>query len=449
MNNQKNRRIFLSWNTALLIVLATAIVPLAHSAQVMSIRHGIHADFERVVFDIIGMTEYQVDSVSLNGKLQVTMQGIQTQHSLLLDVSPNAKLVLGIGQTTPGHFEISTLSPVKAHSYAISGDTYRIVVDLHPRTAETVSKPQIQKPSSLVKQTTHTTPESDEPLAQKKINQHQDNQNSENDDEPIYDFNGLYKLKQSAIRCQTEGKLDSAGLFWVEYIAAARKLKVNLTGNSEFDPASWNEGNIVVTDERDSAIIYSNTLLIIVAVASVIAIVLILIRRQLQLFLKPLFRKKWENLVEDDQPEEEPDIKEKTPPKPEKRELAEEKTEEKPQEEKVEDEPIEDEVTEEPKAQKPVPEENNDDPPEQTIEKEEVSEEIEEASPDDDEDTALEELMNFGDEETEAKTDDEPSEKDEKVQRILELAEEERSIAEIAEEMGIGEDEVRLVLDLQ
>lgn len=433
----------------MVIVLAAAIVPSAHSAQVTSIRHGIHADFERVVFDVSGITEFQVDTVSLNGKLQVTIQGIQTQYSPpLLDLSQKANIVLGINQSTPGRFEINTLSPVKAHCFTISGDTYRIIVDLYPQTAEVaVPEPVTQQPPTLGKKTTHTTPESNNPPAHENNISHQDKQNLKNDDEQVYDFNGLYKLKQLAIRCQNMGKLDSAGMFWGEYIVAARKLKTNLTGNSEFAPVSWSEENNVVTEEKDSAIIYSNIPLILVAVAAVIAIMLILIRRQLQILLKSLFRKKWENLVEDSQSEEESDIEETTPSKQKTRELTEEKSEEEPQEEKVEEKPSEEDVTEEPKVQKTVSEENDNNPSEKTVE--EVSEESEEAPPGDSEDTALEELMNLNEDETKENINDEPTEKDERVQRILELAEEERSIAEIAEEMGIGEDEVRLVLDLQ
>ncbi len=450
MKNQKFRRVLLRCAAVMLIVTVTIVVPWAHSAQVKSIRHGIHADFERVVLDVSGTSKYHVDAHSQNGKLQITIQDVQPQDSPpILTVSNKANLVLGIAQTHPGRFEISTLRPVKTNSFAISGDTYRIIVDLYPDVVETLGlEPVTKKPPSVTEMPKQVVPESDDPLTSENIEHPQNNQIPEDEDELLYNFNGMYRMKQSALRCQTIGELDSAGMFWLEYIETARKLKTNLTGNSEFALANWRDESSISNVGAIFAKIYSNLPLIPVMILGVLGILFVFFRRKLIALIKRLLKKKQEDIDKDNLPEEAPSEPEETSELDEEmEEPVEDEIVEEPPEEQIEEEPVEEEVMDESEAEKTVDKENIDIPEEQSAGEETKGDE--KTPKEDDEDTALEELMESDVDEIEETIDDEPTEEDKKVQRILELAGEEKSIAEIAEEMGIGEDEVRLVLDLQ
>ncbi len=440
MNKQKFRRAYLHCAAAMLIVTFTVVAPSAHSAQVTSIRHGIHADFERVVFDVSGTSEYRVDTHSQNGKLKITIQGVQPQDSPpILTVSNKANLVLGIAQTQSGHFEISTLSPVKSKSFALSGDTYRIIVDLYPVMAEAVMpEPVTKKPPSKTETPKQAVPESDDPLTTENVYQSQNNQTPEDDDPLLYDFNGLYKLKQLALRCQTIGELDSAGMFWFEYIETAHKLKTSLTGNSEFALANWEDENITVSGEADLSTIYSKLPLIPVMIFGILGILFVIFRRKLVAPIVRLLKKNREDIDEDSLSEE---------ASPESEKIIElDKEMEDPVRGEITEDPVDEELIDDSEVEETVDEEEIDTPEKQSAEVE--TNEDEEMSKENNEDTALEELMEFDVGKIEETIDD-PTEEDKKVQRILELAGEEKSIAEIAEEMGIGEDEVRLVLDLQ
>ena len=416
----------------------------AYGSRVISIRHGVHENFERVVFDISSSSTYQIESRGRSGTLELSIQGIDPQEPIpTLQLSHNAKLVMGINRTSAGNFQISTLNPARAESFTIDGYPYRIIVDLFPEVLEssnrTIVIPQ-ELPSSVQSKTT-TSPDPPREETVKPQAEHVSKNETQNDNVPsTYDFSSLYNLKQTALRMQTVGHLDSAAEQWEDYLSIAKKLRKDMVGVdfTEADginqPAS--QGKSVVYG------MFEKMLLIFLPISIIVIVCVFLISNRIKhrAGMSKILQKEPEQLEEDaevledeldevleDEPAEEIVVETKEEAK--KEEAIEESEGKEPEEEPVaapvaEPEEEKEEIKQEILGESDLPEEP---PPD------EITSEEEEAA-------AMAELF---------ESSEESIEEEKKVQRILELAGEEKSIAEIAEEMGIGEDEVRLVLDLQ
>ncbi|KPL07149.1 hypothetical protein AMJ86_05640 [bacterium SM23_57] len=410
----------------------------------MSIRHGVHENFERVVFDMSGSSGYQIESQSRSGTLDLTIQGIDAHNSApTIQLSHNAKLVMGISRTGAGRFQISTLNPARAESFTIKGHPFRIIVDLFPEVVESSSSTAVipqDLPSSLQSKTTTSSAPPREETAKPQVEIVSKNATQDDNVPATHDFNSLYNLKQTALRMQTVGHLDSAADQWEDYLEIAKKLREDIVGVGFAEADGINrpatQGKSVVSG------MFGNMLLILlpISIITIVCVFLIANRNTNRDGISRLLRKASKQLEEDVEiPKDEVDeVPEDVPAE----EIIEEPEVDAEKEEVVEEE-VEEEATSEPDAVPEVePEEEKEEITQEIAEESVLPEEppIDEVTSEEEEAAAMAELF---------EASEESIEEEKKVQRILELAGEEKSIAEIAEEMGIGEDEVRLVLDLQ
>ena len=405
-----NDKIFENWRKHFLLLTVGLMLPVlsvsspAHVA-VTTIRHGVHADFERVVFDVTRNAQYNIEPLPQSGNLQITIRGTDPQASTpVIQLSPKANLVMGIVMTNPGVFQISTLNPAKTTTFTISGEPFRIVVDFYPKDitiSSAVSTPK-PNPKSVEKAVENPKPSPSLPKPETPKIETQDTidqviTNSTTFKDSTFDFNTLYNLKQAALNWQTLGKIDQASDCWEQFLTKAKELKLSITGSDfSFDDNTPKSRNGI--HEQILSFVENNLHVILPIGLSIFLLALWIIRR----------RTKQKFVVE---PQEEIE----TTPEPRKRRVAEKPVEQEDKPTTIEPRKIQKppEPIEEPPAKEPLP----------AVEEE-----------------ALDEFFD---------STEEASAQEKKVQRILELAGAEKTIAEIAEEMGIGEDEVRLVLDLQ
>jgi hypothetical protein len=398
------RKHFLLLTIGLILPFLTFSNP-AHIA-VTTIRHGIHTDFERVVFDVTKNAQYNIESIPQSDDLIITIKGTDTQASTpIIQLSPNANLVMGIVMKSPGVFQVSTLNSVKTKSFTIPGEPYRIVVDIYPKVIIASSSTITQKPTPKPvekplesSKPTPTTLESETVKPQIVDSVTHPVLHSFALKDSTFDFNTLYNLKQAALNWQTIGKIDQASDCWEQFLVKAKELKLSITGKDfSYNGKTSKLANRI--HEQIFSFVVNNLYMILPVGLSIFLLAMWTIRRRTK-----------QKLIEE--PLEETVI----PPTPRKKPKVENKIE-------PEDKPV---TVEQKIVQKP---------PEPVVEPT-VKEDI----PAREEEAALDEFFN---------NSDEVSAQEKKVQRILELAGAEKTIAEIAEEMGIGEDEVRLVLDLQ
>jgi hypothetical protein len=405
MNHKKT----LQQGISICLLITAAMLPIAgisNPAQVSvtMVRHGVHPGFERVVFDVTGSAKYQIEPLPGSGDLRVTIIGTNPKSNTPeIQLSSKAELIIGITAKKPGLFDISALSPAKASSFVIPGKPFRIVVDLYPEEVPTATarvapseppKPSVspkQNPPPPIPATKPETPTSvslDTTTAAASAAVSHDS---------TYDFNTLYNLKQAALNWQTMGRTNQAVETWERFLTKAKELRLAITGNDfSYDDKAQQAKNRTV--RPFFAVILKYLHIILPVTLTIVLVALWLVRRR----MKP---KLVEESVEEPEPVPKPLKKQVVAKEPE----SEETPEEKPKKIQETAEPVE-----EPKT------------PDTAIEQQE--------------DDALNEFFEGG---------EEASDQERKVQRILELAGAEKSVAEIAEEMGIGEDEVRLVLDLQ
>jgi len=382
-------------------------IPSPARISVTTIRHGVHANFERVVFDVTGSAQYNIEPLPQSDDLQITVRGSDPQASApIIQLSPKANLVMGIIMKTPGVFLINTLSPAKITSFTISGDPFRIVVDVYPKDISTPTATNTPKPTPkhLEKPVRNSKPSLPLPKLETPKIEAQDTTaqiitHPTTSKDSTFDFNTLYNLKQAALNWQTLGKTDQASDCWEQFLTKAKELKLSITG-SDFAFGDKTPKRNHRIQEQNLSYVKDNLPVILPIGLSIFLLTLWIIRRRTK-----------QKLVEEPQEEIE------TTPEPRKRRVVEKPVEQ-------EDESP---VTIESRKIKKPPEPTEESP-------------AKEPSPAIEEEVALGEFFD---------SSEEASDQEKKVQRILELAGAEKTIAEIAEEMGIGEDEVRLVLDLQ
>jgi hypothetical protein len=416
MNTQKNIAI----GNFLVLLLAGLLVPVVGVPStgngVLAIRHGVHAQFERLVFDINRQSQYQVETVPENDNVLVRVDGIdpaQPDPQILL--SPKTKCLLGVSPTSPGTFQISTLIPVTAESFTITGDPYRIVVDLYPQEVRgAVSKRQgvQQQVPPSEKHFEKSVPQSEVDIAEPQPKFLSQYTGQSDNDKAGFNLNNLYNLKLEALRLQTGKQSDSAAACWEQYLTMAKKLRVEIVGE-EFVYAS--EEEMVKHKEGILSQLFAKYVFVSIPIGLLVMVTLIWVALRINscMGMRNIMRRVFGQVEQEaESPESESSEEPGEPGKEE------EETGESVEGAKEGDEESTEETEEPAQEEKPVGEE--------------ASEEI-----------AEEDLEEF------FREAEEPTAEEKKVQRILELAGEEKSIAEIAEEMGIGEDEVRLVLDLQ
>jgi len=412
--NQKNTCNWMKHFLLLTLGLIFPILSISSPARiaVTTIRQGVHADFERVVFDVTGNAQYNIEPLPQSDDLQITIRGTDPQASApIIQLSPKANLVMGIIMKTPGVFQINTLSPAKTTSFTISGDPFRIVVDFYPKDISTPTLTKTLKPTpkpleKLVQNSKPSpplpkleTPKLETPKIEALDTTSQVITRPTTSKDLTFDFNTLYNLKQAALNWQTLGKNDLASDCWEQFLVKAKELRLSITG-SDFSLEDKTPKTNKKVPEQILAFVKHNLYVILPIGLSIILLTLWIIRRKTR-----------RKLVEEPQEEIE------TTPEPRKRRVAEKPIEQ-------EDRPV---TIKPQKIQKPLK-------PIEELPAKEPSPVVK------NEEEALGEFFD---------NTEEASEQEKKVQRILELAGAEKTIAEIAEEMGIGEDEVRLVLDLQ
>lgn len=433
--------------------IALVLVPaVSWGGRVLSIRHGVHPDFDRVVFDLSARSEYNVDTRQSGRSIYVTIEGISPDApEPAIHISRKSNIVALVNPMGGGTYQICLLKSVATRSFTIPGATYRIVIDLYPEeengdssqsfvpTPDVVplaektpedSRAQLNAEKSVPEKDTQDSPTeelADSPPPQGVIvkplpEKLEDHLTAENAIDTIpksssYCLNSLYNLKQSAMQYQVDGEVDSASACWEQYLTIAKQLRKGLVGE---DLASSDPGQGSVDSSQGKTSMIGRIVFIFVPIALAILIFVIWIIDRFS--FASLFRKNGKIPATQEEKAEPKPMKATTTPVGQPAAASVEKqTETGPEEAKVQ--PAEEHLEESAEGRES---------PEESLVEEVVNEGAEEA--------ALKEFF---------EAPEEPSAEEEKVKRILELAGEEKSIAEIAEEMGIGEDEVRLVLDLQ
>lgn len=449
MNEASNRK---SWVILIIGLLVVAAIPASSwGARVISIRHGVHRDFDRVVFDLSERCEYIIDTRQTGRSIYVTMAGISADApEPEIQLSPKSQIVALVNSLGGGTYQICVLTAVTVHSFRIPGSTYRIVIDLYPDKAgdssqsavpaeedapNVVGNPQDpvaeSQENTSIQEETAENPEIVEPAenpirqdvieasASGKMSSDPTSQRAVDSTavSPAYNFKSLYDLKQSALQLQSEGQADSASARWEQYLAIAKQMRRGLVDG---DLASADVGSQDENSQSKPSSPIGRILFVFVPIGLAILILVIWIVDRFA-FASLFRRNKRIAAPKDEQAEPKPV---RTPPTPAAQPaVAAEAAPAEPKPERTQPDPEQD------RLEKPTTVKS---PPDERQKEEVASGEAEEA--------ALKEFF---------EAPEEPSAEEEKVKRILELAGEEKSIAEIAEEMGIGEDEVRLVLDLQ
>jgi hypothetical protein len=416
-----------------LLAICAAPQP-GQATHLLSIRHGVHSTYDRVVFDLSSETGYSIDDRQSGRSIYVTIQGVDSQETMPdIEMSPNPKVVANISRMLDGTYQISILTPVTVKSFTIANSTFRIVVDLYPKE-EAPSHSSVPVPTIIPIEEREPEVASRQPKAEvtkeqavarspdpKQLKSSPEPEPSPASDpvSPSHDLNSLYNLKQTALKLQADGELDSASVQWEEYLSVAKELQKDLVSKDQLS-ANVNRDRGSGKSGIYSLIGKAVFLYLPFALFAIAVIIWVINRYSFIAHIRKLGQKS--------EPEEESNTHEEEPPPVKKQEAPEETLPEPIEEPK----PPEVEPVEEPK------EEETEEPVDEVESQEEPkTEEIIDEMP---EESTLEELFGVG---------VDSAAEEEKVKRILELAGEEKSIAEIAEEMGIGEDEVRLVLDLQ
>ena len=215
-----------------------AVPPTALGTQIISIRHGVHQNFDRVVFDLSESAHYEVDSRHSNTSIYVSIDGISSQESAPnAQLSSTPKVVSDVVRVSAGTFQIRIQKPVVVRSFTISGSIFRIVIDLF--LPDEASPPTVSSAVSSDTPSEENTREVAPEQAEVLDTDHQQESAEPNpeivadqtmDKNLIYDFNSMYNMKQSAIRMQTIGNYDSAAMCWEDYLIIAKELHFNAVG---------------------------------------------------------------------------------------------------------------------------------------------------------------------------------------------------------------------------